>query len=253
MRPESRQLRKTRVLAADADVQFADASRGPRRRMRYTPLVRGRLLRFAALTSAVSLGCSLDWTVPASTSGRGDASLDAGQDGATPPVSSDSGTTVPTDPTQRDASTGCRSNADCAPTDLCTFAAFDCGKSGQAGTCASRQSSMDYCAPNKLPPALYCGCDGVLYDQPCTPLANGVDLGTDCPAQPGKGEATVGFVRCQGDGGVAVEDRAREHAMVDRCELDASCLGDCACLKKQFCPQGDINNGKCAGAVVFCN
>lgn len=200
-------------------------------------------------------GCALDWTVPAAgstTPGDAGAARDGDAAPTVPPVTNDGG-----DPTGVDGGItpgGCRSNDDCAPTDLCIFPGFDCGGSGQPGACVSRKAS-DACSSTPNSPARYCGCDGKLYDSPCLPLAAGVDLGTRCQVQqPVDNFASVGFVSCTSDAGIAVEDRSREHTSVDRCEVsvDTTCANDCNCLLKTLCSSTAPSNGSCNGRVVHC-
>lgn len=198
-------------------------------------------------------GCALDWTVPRTTSAPVDAGADRDGEPITtvpPVVSGDSG-----DPTGADTggtSGGCSSNADCAQTDMCIFPAFDCGASGQ-GTCAPRSANVGGCAPN-TGTARYCGCDGQLYETPCSAFERGVDLGTSCKPQVPDNGARVGFVICAADGGVAVEDKTRPRTEIDRCEVltDMTCATDCVCIQKVVCAQS-ASNGKCENGVVYCN
>lgn len=72
--------------------------------------------------------------------------------------------------------------AACPPDEFCDFARNTCGTADQTGTCRARP---DGCGDIFQPT---CGCDGIVYSNPCDANAAGVDTSDvgGCEAPPGQ-------------------------------------------------------------------
>lgn len=202
-----------------------------------------RLSAVLVLVGCWLVGCSLDWSLPSATSDAGglDGSdlLDAGG-----PMGSDA-------PSKNDASNPppgmCRTNAECASDELCTFATFNCGASG-LGSCTKRKPPSCTTASVK-PVGTYCACGGKDVESACAALEDGIDLAI-CTGIIGNPNTRVsGYAKCP-EPAILIDDGKEPHERRFRCAATTCDAGDCPCLNKAFCSN---LNGKCDGTLLRCN
>ena len=80
----------------------------------------------------------------------------------------------------------------CAPDHFCDYPNDSCGAGDLQGTCRERPTAC----PELLVAEPTCGCDGVVYDQPCEAHAAGTDLAAagGCPVP--EGSFACGYTQC---------------------------------------------------------
>ena len=81
---------------------------------------------------------------------------------------------------------GCRTHADCSSDAYCEFTPGLCGAGKRAGSCRPRPAACTE------PYAPACGCDGHVYESPCSAHAAGVDLAVTGGCK----EAIRGYAPC---------------------------------------------------------
>jgi hypothetical protein len=131
----------------------------------------------------------------------------------------------------------------CAADEYCDYPDKLCGNADGTGTCMPRpMGCLQYEQPT-------CGCDGMVYDNPCYANAAGVDVANDsrCKAPPGEFGCGAYFCQqagyyCEMDG----SDVANTPSAFSCKPLPAACgtPPSCACLAGAMCgnlcaPTGD--------------
>jgi hypothetical protein len=148
----------------------------------------------------------------------------------------------PTDATGSGITCGGFAGTACPANEFCDFGRNTCGAADETGTCRARPAG---CGRISEPS---CGCDGVIYGNPCEANAAGVDVsdlgGCDVPA----GQFACGHLFCQLDTQFCQRfgnDIGGEPDGFACTELPAACgsTPSCACLAGVACGEN------CEGAA----
>jgi hypothetical protein len=136
---------------------------------------------------------------------------------------------------------GSRGGTACPADEFCDFGRNSCGTTDENGTCRTRPNSCD----DSFSPT--CGCDGVVYSNPCDANAVGVDTSDVGGCEPPPGQFSCGHTFCDPTTQycqVAQSDVGGEPAGFQCNQLPSGCMlpaADCNCLADEPC--GDLCTG----------